>query len=43
MTIYCTNKYFNDPLAKKKKKTKKQKLQSRKENYYKGFTLSKTI
>ena len=22
MTIYCTNKYFNDPLAKKKKKNK---------------------
>ena len=22
MTIYCTNKYFNDPLAKKKKKQK---------------------
>ena len=25
MTIYCTNKYFNDPLAKKKKKKQKNK------------------
>ena len=37
MTIYRTNKYFNDPLAKKKKKNKKTKTSIKKRKLLQRF------